>query len=321
MIVTEAEEERMITRGERIKLPISAVILSYNEEANIEDCIRSLVDWVETIFIVDSYSTDKTLDIARNYEANIYQNEFENYSMQRNWALQNLPIETEWILNLDSDHRVSNELRNELFELFSNRIDENINGFLISRKIIFMGRWIKHGTSYPVYQANLFRKGYGLCENRLYDQHFIIKGKVEYLNGSMMDVNADSVANFTEKHNRWATLEAIEILSDQLTNNANRIQPNPLGHAIEQRRFLKISYYRLPLLVRPFLYFVYRYFFRLGFLDGKEGLIFHFLQGLWFRFLVDSKMYEIKRKAITQNRELEEVVVELYRIAIERKSS
>ena len=194
------------------KIPISVIILTYNEEKNIEDCIKSVSDLAEDIFIVDSYSKDKTLEIAKKYTDKIYQHPFDDYSKQRNWALKNLPIKTEWILNIDADHRVTKELKQELVKIFSSKIEEDTNGFLISRKTIFIGKWVKHGSHYPVYHAILFRKGYACCENRLYDQHFIIEGKVEILKESIIDIITDSLANFIDRHNKWATFEAIEQL-------------------------------------------------------------------------------------------------------------
>jgi len=273
---------------------ISVIILTYNEQKNIEDCLKSITDIAENIFVVDSGSTDDTINIAKKYTDKIYTNSFENYSQQRNWALKNLPINTEWIMNLDADHRISEELRNELLEIFSASIDNDIKGFLSSRKTMFMNRWIKHGGHYPSYHAVLFRKGYGKCEERKYDQHFVVDGKMENLRGDIIDVVTDSLTTFTMRHNIWSDSEVEEqVVKD---SNGNQIQPKFLGNPIERKRYLKKNYEHIPLLIRPFLYFIYRYFFRLGFLDGKEGLIFHVLQGFWFRFLIDAKIYEYENR-------------------------
>ena len=281
-----------------MKLPISVIVLTYNEEANIEACLQSVCDLVEEIFIVDSFSTDKTLDIVKKYTDKILQHKFENYGKQRNWSLDNLPIKTKWILNLDADHRVTNELNDELIEVFADPEKLNHDGFLISRKTIFMGRWIKHGGHYPVYHGILFKHGYGRCEESLYDQHFVIKGKHKKLTMNIEDIFTESLLEFTLRHNRWSTFEAI----NQSTNPSSIIQENNnltgkiLGNTMERRRFFKTNIYmKLPLFCRSFIYFFYRYLFKLGFLDGKEGLIFHFLQGFWFRFLIDAKIYEMKK--------------------------
>ena len=285
-----------------MKIPISVIILTYNEESIIEDCFKSVVDWVSEIIVVDSYSTDGTLKIAERYGAKIFQHPFENFSQQRNWALNNLTIENEWILNLDADQRITQELKKELITIFSNPINPIINGFLMSRRTIFMGRWIKHGGHYPVYHAPLFRKGFGFFEDRLYDQHFIVNGKTKILKGDIIDIIADSLTRFTERHNKWSNSEVEEQLykNNQLSGR-KLIKGNIFGDKREKRRALRNFYHHLPLFSRAFFYFIYRYFFRLGFLDGKEGLIFHFLQGFWYRFLVDAKLFEIKRVGIEKS--------------------
>jgi glycosyltransferase involved in cell wall biosynthesis len=218
-----------------IKLPISVIILTYNEEKNIEECLKSVYGWVEEIFIVDSYSTDKTLEIARKYTDKIYLHPFENYSKQRNWTLKNLPIKTEWILNLDSDHRVTFELSNELKDIFSKHISNKINGFMISRRTIFMGKWIKYGGHYPVYHNVLFRKGKGFCENRLYEQHFVVDGTSLKLKGDIIDIISDSLDKFCFRHLKWATAEAVE----QLIGSGGEIKADVLGNPIQRRRSLR----------------------------------------------------------------------------------
>ncbi|BBM83287.1 glycosyltransferase family 2 protein [Candidatus Uabimicrobium amorphum] len=271
------------------KLPISAIILTYNEEKNIEACIQSVVSWVEEVFVVDSYSTDRTLEIAGKYTKNIAQNPFDNYSQQRNWAFSHLDIKTPWIMNLDADHRATPELQESIRNHFTADIPSEVNGFLVSRRTIFMGKWIRYGGHYPVYHAIVFRNGRGKCEERLYDQHFMVEGKTLKIRGDMIDIITDSIDKFITRHNRWATLEAEEQLSKI---NSQQIQAKITGNPIEKRRFLRKFYGKFPLFLRPLLYFGYRYFLRLGFLDGKPGLIFHFLQGFWYRFLIDAKMYE-----------------------------
>lgn len=277
-----------------MKIPVTVIILTFNEEKNIFDCLESVKDFCDEIIVVDSGSTDKTLEIVKEYTDKIFYHPFENYSKQRNWALENLPIKNKWILNLDADHRVTSELKEELTKLFSKEISEEVNGFLISRRTIFMGRWIKHGGHYPTYHANMFRKGFGKCEEKLYDQHYIVEGKLLKLKGDIVDIITDSLTTFITRHNKWSTLEAEYQLSNKVEENI--IKANLMGHPIQKRRALKKFYERFPLFVRPILYFIQRYFLRLGFLDGKEGLIFHFLQGFWFRFLIDAKIWESRNK-------------------------
>ncbi len=273
---------------------ITAIVLTFNEETNIRACLESIKDVVSEIFIVDSGSTDNTLNIAKEYNCEIVSHPFENYSFQRNWALDNLSISNNWVLNLDADHRLTVELRNELKVIFDKNIPPAINGFLTSRRTIFMGKWIRFGGHYPTYHSVLFRKGKGYCEIKQYDQHFKVEGDLIKLKGDIIDVITDSLFNFTLRHNKWSSLEASE-LSSKLKGGDGVIESNRTGNAIQKRRYLKSVYEKFPLFFRPFIYFIVRYLFRLGFLDGTRGLIFHILQGFWFRFLVDAKVYELKK--------------------------
>ncbi|KHJ36970.1 putative glycosyl transferase [Pedobacter glucosidilyticus] len=275
---------------------ISIIILTYNEEKNIEACLQSISSLQCPIFIVDSGSQDKTLAIAQKYNVQIFHHPFENYGAQRNWALQNLPITNPWVLNMDADHRMSNELKTELQQIFQEDVSPTVKGFLISRKTIFMGKWIKYGGHYPTYHAILFRKDSGSCENKLYDQHFVVEGYCAKLKGDMIDILTDSLQSFTLRHNKWSDLEAHDqFFGPQNHEEKKLVQADIQGNALEKRRYIKSIYEKFPLFVRPFIYFFIRYFLKLGFLDGKRGLIFHFLQGFWFRFLIDAKIYELKQ--------------------------
>jgi hypothetical protein len=141
----------------------------------------------------------------------------------------------------------------------------------------------------------LFRTGKGRCEDRLYDQHFRTNGAVAHLHGDLIDTLTPNISTFTVRHVRWAALEAEE--QDAKEGEAGRVEGRALGNAIERRRWLREQYGRLPLFVRPVLYFLYRYVVRLGVLDGVEGLIFHFLQGFWYRFMTDALIYERRANA------------------------
>ncbi len=271
-------------------LPIAAIVLTYNEEHQIADCLQSLTGIAAEVFVVDSGSTDRTTDIAQEWGARVVYHPFEDYSRQRNWALQNLPIQCEWVLHLDADHRLTEALRQTLRHTFSQPIPDEIGGFLVSRRTIFMGKWMRYGGHYPVYHAVLFRRGRGYCEQRRYDQHFCVNGRLVRLQGDIEDIFTESLHRFTERHNIWSSFEAEELAATSRTNR--EVQPHLWGSPIQRRRFWKRRYEQLPLLLRPFLYFFVRYFLRLGFLDGRRGLIFHLLQGFWFRFLIDAKVYE-----------------------------
>lgn len=279
-----------------MKAPVSVVILTFNEENNIRDCIESVLDFTDDIYVVDSGSTDQTLKILSEYPVQILHNNFQNYSQQRNWAIDNISFKTDWILNLDADHRATDEFKNEVKKLFEKGIPANINGLLASRKTIFMDKWIKYGGHYPTYHAMMFRLGKGRCESKLYDQHFLVDGDTQKIKGDIIDMITESLSTFTLRHDKWSNLEAIQQFEDRI-HEKNVIKADVRGNPIQKRRYYKGLYEKFPLFVRPFIYFFIRYFLRFGFLDGKRGLIFHFLQCFWFRFLIDAKIYELRKNA------------------------
>lgn len=328
----------MLWRREFSKLNLAVVILADNEEKNLPACLQSVQGLDCDVFVVDSGSTDRTKEIATAAGAQVFEHPFENYAAQRNWAQQNLPIKSEWLLHLDADERLTPELVSEIRERLGVGIEDQtagskgqgvsdcgfwisdledknrrgsaeqiadggrpqdklkaIDGFLLRKRTFFMGRWIRHGGHYPSYHLRIFRKGKGVCEDRLYDQHFVVNGNVEKLQHDYVDVLSSDLDTWTQRHVRWAELEAKELLNGDHGNG--QVRSAFFGNPIERRRWLRNGVYgRSPLFVRPFLYWIYRYFFRLGFLDGKEGFIFHFLQGFWFRLLVDIKLDEMRRR-------------------------
>lgn len=272
-----------------MKIPISAIILTFNEELNIEGCFKSVVDWVREVIIIDSYSTDKTLEIAKKYNAKIFQHPFENQAKQFNWALDNLDIKGEWILRLDADERMTPELFKEI-DITLPKIPSDVSGFYIMRKVFFMKQWIRYGGYYPTWLLRLFRKGIARFEEREMDEHLkLSSGKILKLKNAFFEEDQKDLTIWIAKHNGYAKREAQAILNPE----KNLITPSLFGSQVEQKRWFKEKIYNhLPLFIRPFLYFIYRYIFRLGFLDGKSGMIFHFLQGWWYRFLVDAKIFE-----------------------------
>jgi glycosyltransferase involved in cell wall biosynthesis len=271
------------------------IILTLNEEKNLGSCLASLEGLDCEIFIVDSGSTDSTVEIARAHGARVIAHQFENYGAQRNWAQENLPLSAEWVLHLDADERLTPELVREINGVLLGTGDA-VDGFLLRKRTVFMGRWIRHGGHYPSYHLRLFRRSRGVCEDRLYDQHFVVAGPVKSLQHDYIDIVASDVFAWTVRHARWAGLEAAELAGRG--SGGRQIRAAYWRGPIERRRWLRDRLYgRAPLFARAFLYWFYRYFLRLGFLDGKPGLIFHFLQGCWFRFLVDASLYEGRRAA------------------------
>lgn len=278
--------------------PITVVILTYNEESNLEACLSSVCDWAREIFVVDSGSTDRTRDIAARLGATLVHHPFETHARQWDWALASLPIQTEWILALDADQRVTPELACEIRALGTSAL-EGVEGVYIKRKQIFRDRWIRHGGYYPKYLLKMFRRGVVQTDARdLVDHHFYVTGHTIKLRGDLLEANKkeDDISFWIEKHNRYAALLAREELASRLTQRAHVIKPSLLGNPDQQSLMLKKFWSGLPLYFRPFVYFLYRYFLRLGFLDGKQGAIFHFLHAFWFRLLIDIKLDELQRQ-------------------------
>jgi len=315
-----------------MKPSISAIILTYNEELNLGNCLKSVVDLASEIFIVDGgpagvYSKDRTFEIAKKYNCKIFKHLYENQAKQFNWALDNLKIKTEWILRLDADEYLTDELKKEISEVLFNKgtsdvqnIDGNnrtsdvqinqlnpyksastiINGFYIKRRVYFMGRWIKHGGYYPAWFLRIFRYGKARYEEREVDEHAVLLGgRASRLKNDFVDDNKHKLEWWIGKQNNHSSREVLALLREEEEKDKIRVSPSFFGNQAERKRWMKEKFFmKSPMFFRALLYFIYRYFFRLGFLDGKEGLIFHFLQGFWYRFLVDAKFFEARKAKV-----------------------
>ena len=274
---------------------LSIIILTKNEEANLPQVLTSLVPLNATVYIVDSGSTDKTIDIAQQFSCQIFSHPFENHAKQLNWAIETLPIETSWVMRLDADERLTPELVNEIQEVLP-KTPEHITGYQLKRRVFFMGRWIRHGGYYPTWLLRLWRNGVGECEERWMDEHIVLsRGQLCNLQHDIIDDNQKDLNFWIDKHNRYANREVKDLLQVDIEKDV-LIQSGQTTQAIQRRWIKKNVYSRSPLFLRAFIYFLLRYIIGLGFLDGIEGLIFHILQGFWYRFLVDAKIYEIQRK-------------------------
>jgi len=279
------------------RAPVTVLILTYNEEVNVEHCLKSVHEWAGEIIIVDSFSTDQTLEICRRYTNKIYQHPFENHGKQVNWALENLPIASDWVLQLDADEIVTPELAQEICQTLPH-LPDDVTGVYMKRRVYFLGRWIRHGDYYPIWLLRLFRQGCARNEEFEEDRVILLRGRAVHFKHDFIDYNRKGLTFWTNKHNAWATNEARDTLLQARNEDVAQlsIAPSLLGTQDQRRRWLKKNMYgRAPLFVRAFAYFVYRYFLRLGFLDGVEGLIFHFLHSLWYRFYVDAKIYVSRR--------------------------
>jgi len=289
---------------------VSVLILTYNEEQHIARCIKSLNPFAKDIFIIDSCSTDNTVEITESLGAKVFQNKWPgNHAKQFQWGLDNCPIETEWVMKMDADEYVLPELATEIQEKIDS-LNHDVSGIYIKRRVYFMGKWIKHGSYYPIWLLRIWRYKKGQMEQRWMDEHIKLSdGKTIQFKNDLVDENNNNLTWWTEKHNNYATREAVDILNIlHGFIHYDEVEPKLLGSQEQKKRWLKIRYASLPLFVRPFLYFTWRYFFKLGFLDGKQGLVWHFLQGFWYRFLVDAKIYQIQKMAKDENKLLKQVI-------------
>ena len=263
---------RMTTLN-KIRLPITVVVLTYNEESNLGDCLSSVYRWADRIFVVDSGSTDRTREIAAHFDVELVQHPFETHARQWDWALERLPFQTEWVLGLDADQRVTPDLAREICGLDTDALN-GVDGIYIKRRQIFRDKWIKHGGYYPKYLLKMFRRGSVKTDARdLVDHHFYVTGKTIKLRRDLLEVNKkeDDISFWIEKHNRYAALLAKEEMENKRTLRAHILAPSFLGKPDQQSLMLKKSGRECRCILRPFLYFLYRYFLRLGFLDGKAG--------------------------------------------------
>jgi len=277
------------------KLPVTVIVLTYNEEQNLANCLRSVADWASEIFVVDSGSTDRTLGIARQYTDQIIVHEFVNQAQQFNWALDKLPIRSEWVLRLDADEYLLPELKAEIIAILPT-LPSHVTGLYMKRRVYFKGRWIRHGAYYPTWLLRLFRQGKARSEQLEMDEHIIVlEGETRHLQHDFVDHNHKDLAFWTGKHEQFATREARALTRKAQADELSAMQ-GKLGGQPARKRWLKGNIYaRSPLFLRAFAYFLYRYIFRLGFLDGTEGLVFHFLQGCWYRFYVDARIWEARQ--------------------------
>ncbi len=272
---------------------LSTLILTRDEEANLPSTLASLQSLGARVFVVDSGSTDRTVEIARAAGCAVYTHPFTTQAEQINWALDNVPMRTTWVMRLDADERVTPELSSEIASVIP-QAPSDVSGFELKRQVFFWGRWIKHGGYYPTWLFRIWRRGTARSEQRWMDEHMVSSGgRVLRLRHDIIDENHKGLTFWVDKHNRYADREVKDMLA--IEAERSRIE---IGGQAGQRRWLKANVYaRAPLFLRAFAYWFFRYFVKLGFLDGLPGLVFHFNQGLWYRLLVDAKLHELRLKA------------------------
>ncbi|MBN8681334.1 MAG: glycosyltransferase family 2 protein [Chitinophagales bacterium] len=269
--------------------PVTVVILTFNESVNIRQAIGNTVSWAQAVFVLDSGSQDDTVEIAKSMGAQVFHRAFDNYAAQRNHAIKELPFATEWMLFLDADEYLTEALKAEISDLLAGQPEHQ--GYYLKRRFYFMGKWIRYGGYYPTWLLRLFRRDAAYCEREI-NEHIRVKGTTGKLLNDFADNNQKDFTDWLNKHNKYATFEAEQLALP--SQNLGKLT----GSQAERKQWIRERIWStlLPPLIRPFFYFIYRYFIRLGFLDGKTGFIFHFMHALAYQFIIDVKYIEIKLK-------------------------
>ena len=300
-----------------MKQDITIIILTFNEELHIRRAIESASRIANEVIVVDSYSTDQTINIALELNARVLQHPFVNQAQQFQWAMDNGGITTGWTMRLDADEYLTDELIHEIEGRLSN-LNQEISGIVLKRQVHFMGQWIRHGGYYPIYLLRIWRTGHAVIEQRWMDEHILLtRGTSITFNHDFVDDNLNSLTWWTAKHNDYATREAVDILSRKYSFQDGDLSTGTKGNANQtttKRWYKNNLYLRLPLFLRAFLYFQFRYWIKLGFLDGQRGLVWHFLQGFWYRFLVDAKILQIEWWAKKENKPVRNIIEEKYKL-------
>lgn len=269
---------------------LTTIILTFNEEKNIANAINSVKNLSKRIVVVDSYSTDKTVEIVESLGAEVIQHPFENQAKQFIYAINNLTINTQWIMRLDADEMISNDAAREIEDICLTNKNTDINGIVVRFEVNFLGKKLRHGGIYPFRKMIVYKKDKGYMEDRAMDEHIVLKeGKSIELKHDSYHRDYKDLTAWIDKHNKYSSREVKDYFS-----NTDK-ESKQLNKSAKIKRFIKFNiYYKFPLGTRAHLYYLYRYYFKMGFLDGKEGKIFAFMQAYWYRFLVDAKIFEKK---------------------------
>ena len=279
----------------------SFIILTYNEQIHLPRLLASMAGLDAAVFILDSGSTDSTVAIAEQAGATLAQHPFINHPQQWDYALKIFNVKTPWVICLDADQVITPQLHRQLLD-FKDENYKQVDGIYFNRKNFFKGKWIKYGGYYPFYMLKMIRHGVGYSDlNENMDHRFIVPGKTEvWKNGHILEENLkeNNIRFWIDKHNKYSDQLAIEETERILKIRTQTLKPRFWGSPDERTAWLKQLWWRLPRYLRPALYFTYRIIFKLGILDGRTGIIFHFLQGFWFRLVVDIKIDEIIKQRV-----------------------
>lgn len=273
---------------------MTVIILTKNEEKNISECIESVKCITKRIVVIDSGSTDHTVSIAKELGAEVLHHPWENYSKQYIWGVRNSNINTKWIFRLDADERLTKESAAEIEKCCRDNENTDVNGIIVRFKVTFLGKNLTHGGIYPFKKLLIYKADKGYMEERNMDEHIVLKeGRSIELKNDSVHYDFKDLISWIDKHNNYSSREVLDYFCS-LDNKENICNLNK--HA-KIKRALKFGlYYKMPLGMRAHLYYIYRYYLKLGFMDGREGKIFAFLQAYWYRYLVDAKIYEKRLK-------------------------
>ncbi|MBO4889474.1 MAG: glycosyltransferase family 2 protein [Lachnospiraceae bacterium] len=276
---------------------ITAIILTKNEEVNIRKCIESIKPIVKRIIVVDSGSSDGTVDIAKDLGADVLVNELKPflYAKQFLYGMEHGNITTKWVFRIDADEELTKESAAEIDELCNANEDTDVNGIVVRFEVNFMGRAIRHGGVYPLRKLLVFKYGKGNIEDRCMDEHCVLfEGRSVEVRHDSLHHDDKGLSAWIDKHNNYSTREMQDYFNSLENAGATGLgTSHDLDAKAKFKRFLRWKiYYKLPAGFRAWAYYFYRYYIRLGFLDGREGKIFCFMQAYWYRFLVDAKIYE-----------------------------
>jgi glycosyltransferase involved in cell wall biosynthesis len=279
-----------------VSAPVSVLVPTLDEELNLPECLES-VSWADEVFVVDSFSRDSTLEIARAHGAEVVQHAFESYSRQKNWALDTLPFRNDWVLIVDADERVTPELQCEIARVVQAG-DDGCAGYYLNRRVIFLGTWVRHAGWYPSWNLRLFRHRLGRYDDREVHEHIVLDGRAGYLSADLLHTDRRGLEAFVARHNRYSTLEAsARWKAERGAPDRARLPVSLLASPVQRKRFLRERIWpSLP--AKPVVLFVYMYLLRRGFLDGRAGLalcVFHAFQ----EFMVGLKLAELRRLSST----------------------
>lgn len=268
---------------------ITAIILARNEEINIADCINSITALVKRIVVIDSFSEDNTVQIAKSLGAEVFQHSFENYAKQYMYGVDIAAIDTVWTLRIDADERLTPDSSKELEQLCNKNMNTSVAGIVLRFKKNFLGKDLYHGGVYPWKKMNCYKTKQGFIENRMMDEHIVLNsGTIVEMKNDCLHFDFKSLEYWTNKHNWYSSRETVDYFMS--------LEKSQTKDVINSRTWFKINvYYKLPLGVRAYIYYIYCYYIKLGFLDGKEGQIYAFLHAYWYRYLVDAKIFECKK--------------------------